>query len=229
MRKTKLLYKIITSCLAMLLLSACAEKTIQIESIVLSKNTVEIKIDETINLTATVIPLTATESYVWKSADESIVSIDCNGVITPVSVGETNVMAITSSGKSSVCRVIVSQQSAISKLNGEERKVFDYLTETMLESFYDSSSAQVRRAYYLSSVDNRSLDEELNLIVAITAKNQMGGISEELYGIFTISGKTMYMKCGSSPDLSQPIPENVMNCSKINAALEEYYKYNSTY
>ena len=78
---------------ASLLLCACGEEktestappeveAVKIESIILSKNEAELKEGESVTLSAVVAPENTTESYRWKSADESVATVDENGVVT---------------------------------------------------------------------------------------------------------------------------------------------------
>ena len=80
-----------------LLLCSCGE--VKIESITLSKNAAELKEGESVTLSAVVAPENTTESYGWKSADESVATVDENGVVTAVAPGNTNILAVSESGK----------------------------------------------------------------------------------------------------------------------------------
>lgn len=80
------------------------------ESITLNKTSASLKVTETIQLTATVSPSTATNKAVtWKSSNESIATVDANGKVTAVSVGEATITATTTDGsnKSATCKIIV--------------------------------------------------------------------------------------------------------------------------
>ncbi|TPV33374.1 T9SS type A sorting domain-containing protein [Paucihalobacter ruber] len=61
---------------------------IALESIAVTPNTAEIQIPNTIALTATFTPSNATnQTGTWKSSNESIATVDGNGLVTPVSPG----------------------------------------------------------------------------------------------------------------------------------------------
>ncbi|MDE6317604.1 MAG: Ig-like domain-containing protein [Muribaculaceae bacterium] len=58
-----------------------------------------LKVSETVQLKATILPETSTDkSVIWNSADENIVTVDENGLVTAVSEGYTVVTATTSNG-----------------------------------------------------------------------------------------------------------------------------------
>ncbi len=64
------------------------------ESIVLSKTETTITVDDYEILTATVLPAeTYNKSVTWTSADESIASVDVNGVVSAISEGTTTITA----------------------------------------------------------------------------------------------------------------------------------------
>ncbi|MBQ8738011.1 MAG: leucine-rich repeat protein [Clostridia bacterium] len=76
-------------------------------SISLNMNTVSMKIGESVDLTATILPSNATNKEItWISSNTSIARID-EGVITAVSSGTATITAITENGKEATCVVTV--------------------------------------------------------------------------------------------------------------------------
>ncbi len=77
------------------------------ESIEMAES-VEMRIGEAVTLTATVLPENTTDkSLTWTSSDETIATVDANGMITAVALGATEIKATTANGKSGVCTVTV--------------------------------------------------------------------------------------------------------------------------
>ncbi len=77
-------------------------REIYVESITLNIESATIEVGETVQLIATVLPENASDrSYVWESGDENIATIDENGLVTAVSVGETLILAKTNRGSAS--------------------------------------------------------------------------------------------------------------------------------
>jgi len=69
------------------------------ESIVLNRSNVEFKVGESLQLTATVSPATTTyKSLRWESSNSDVVTVDGDGNITAVSLGEAVVSAFTTDG-----------------------------------------------------------------------------------------------------------------------------------
>ena len=80
------------------------------ESITLNMTEASLKVDETTTLTATVLPETATnKSVTWTSSNEAVATVDANGVVTAVALGEAIITATTTDGSdlSASCKVTV--------------------------------------------------------------------------------------------------------------------------
>ena len=200
-----------------LLLCSCGE--VKIESITLSKNAAELKEGESVTLSAVVAPENATERYGWKSADEGVATVDENGVVTAVAPGNTNILAVSESGKTAACSVTVAAPTAYEQLNDAERELFDYMTGAMLKSFYNASAVRIRKIY-----NSASSDTVQAIIVDLEGTNRLGGTTYDLFGILHVGDTIVALPCGDGEiDLSQPMPTDVMDPAKINAALAEYW------
>lgn len=85
-----------------------------VESIVLNRTSASLKVKETLNLTARVIPETATDkTVVWTSADESIATVTQTGLVTAMSEGNTVIKATAQDGSevSAQCTLSVTATS----------------------------------------------------------------------------------------------------------------------
>ena len=94
-------------------LSATCKVTVEptlAESITLSQTEISLKTTETATLVATILPeLTTNKTVAWKSSDESIATVDTNGLVTAIAVGEAIITATTNDGSnlSASCKVTV--------------------------------------------------------------------------------------------------------------------------
>ena len=74
----------------------------------LSQETAEIRVGETLQLTATVKPDNATNKTVrWSSGDTEIATVDANGLVTGLKTGEVSIFAITADNRGATCGVTV--------------------------------------------------------------------------------------------------------------------------
>lgn len=145
--------------------------------------------------------------------------MDENGVVTAVAPGNTNILAVSESGKTAACSVTVAAPTAYELLNDAERELFDYMTGTMLKSFYNASAVRIRKIY-----NSASSDTVQAIIVDLEGTNRLGGTTYDLFGIFHVGDTIVALPCGDREiDLSQPMPTDVMDPAKINAALAEYW------
>lgn len=92
--------------------ATCKVTVVPIEatSVTLNKTSMELKIGESGQLSATVSPDNATDKKVtWSSSDKSIATVDANGKVTSVSAGTATITA-TSGKKTATCKVTVSKK-----------------------------------------------------------------------------------------------------------------------
>ncbi|OZG53569.1 Bacterial Ig-like domain (group 2) [Pseudoscardovia radai] len=87
-------------------------KTVAVESVSVSPATVGVKVGAATRLTATVLPANATDqSLTWISDNQSVATVDANGVVTGVKEGTAKITAFTKNGVSGEATVTVSAVS----------------------------------------------------------------------------------------------------------------------
>ena len=85
---------------------------IPVSSITLDKNSLELMVGDSAQLTATISPSNATAPAVyWKSEDKSIVTVDQDGKISALAEGSTTVTAYSSNGLGASCVVTVKEKT----------------------------------------------------------------------------------------------------------------------
>ena len=83
-------------------------KYIEIEGIMLSANNIRLYVGDNYTLYASMVPDTATRTdFRWNWSDDSVVSMDSNGVVTAKKIGKATITATTHNGKNAVCEVEV--------------------------------------------------------------------------------------------------------------------------
>ncbi len=74
----------------------------------LTLTTKELKINETVQLTAKVEPSDANQNVIWSSSQESVATVDVNGLVTAVSEGKATITVTTEDGgKTATCEITV--------------------------------------------------------------------------------------------------------------------------
>lgn len=74
------------------------KKANTIESVEFSKEVITLNVGDTHTLNAKVIPNDLKENLIWLSEDESIATVDQNGVVNAVAAGNTRIVAVSYSG-----------------------------------------------------------------------------------------------------------------------------------
>lgn len=81
--------------------------TIEVESVDLDKDTLDLIVGETTALTASISPVNATNKRVnWESSDSEVASVSSSGTVTALHAGTATITA-TASGKSASCTITV--------------------------------------------------------------------------------------------------------------------------
>lgn len=86
------------------------KKVVPVSGITIDKESLKMKVGETYHLTAKVSPEDATDkSVVWKSEDESIATVDQEGLVTAVKGGSETMITATSGEFSASCAVTIEE------------------------------------------------------------------------------------------------------------------------
>ena len=201
---------------------AKATVTVQViepTAIFMSMENMEIKIDESVQLSYILMPDSASDyGITWKSANPSIATVDENGNVTAVSDGITTIICGAANGQIASCSVTVLPPSAIEQLNEREKKLFDYMVKTWLSSFYNAPAVRIRNLYW----GGGNSESVLSVIADIQGMNRLGGYTYKYYGIILTEKGCLALEA-PAPDLSKPMKADEMDYTKINAALEEYW------
>ena len=93
---------------------------VAVTALTLSKDSVSVKPEGTVQLTAAVSPENATEKVLWYSENFKIATVGQDGVITGVKNGETTIHALTLSGQDVSCPVTVEESGPITSTEPAE-------------------------------------------------------------------------------------------------------------
>ena len=83
-----------------------------VSGLTIDKDELKLTVGNSFRLTATVLPENATEKgVVWESKDESVATVDQEGLVSAVKEGSTQIIASTANGNfSAVCNVIIEKE-----------------------------------------------------------------------------------------------------------------------
>ena len=186
------------------------ETKVDVTNITMSKSRLELEPGESISLTATVFPDNATDKNItWQSGNESVATV-VNGYVYAVGDGNKDIFATATNGIFAKCTVTVTTPSAYSKLNADEKGVFDALINN-LSYFVNPASVKIL------AVKNHSWDAyDYKYFATVSASNEMGGTVSKNVG-FSKNG------IGGFTNSITIQTDNCFNTAKINAALDEYF------
>ena len=139
-------------------------------SITLDKSEISLEAKETDTLVATVLPELATEKSVeWSSSDESIATVDANGVVTAIAVGEATITATTVDGSnlSATCKVTVIPTLATSiTLDKTEISLETKETDTLVATIFPELATE-KSVEWLSSDESIAIVDANGVVTAI--------------------------------------------------------------
>ena len=139
-------------------------------SIALNQTTATLKATETITLVATVLPENATDkSVTWKSSNEAAATVDANGLVTAIAVGEATITATTADGSnlSASCKVTVIPTLAESiTLDKIETSLEATETATLIAIILPDNTS-VKTVVWTSSDEDVAVVDENGVVTAI--------------------------------------------------------------
>ena len=168
-----------------------------VTGISLSKTSAAIELGDTLQLTATVNPSSANnKTLLWSSSDESIASVDDNGLITANAVGTATITAAATdgSGVKATCKITVQKTKTICETVDELESAHPYANKSDFQWVYTLAGAE----NLLVTFDERTATEEGCDYIYIYDKdgNQVGSYSgTELAGkTITVPGDTVTIR-----------------------------------
>ena len=162
------------------------DKEVDAVSIELNKTTVSLKVTETVQLTATILPETTSDKTVtWTSSDSHIATVNTKGLVTAVSVGTATITATSSNGLTASCNVSVTEISPSSiELNIKDMVLFvgqrePIQAKVLPEDTTDKSVTWSSSDTSIVSVDETGLVTAINVGNAVVTATTGNGLSAE--------------------------------------------------
>ena len=203
---------VITACTSNGLSTSCTVKVQTLpQSITLSQGSLYLKAGDTAALTATVYPCDAKDRTVlWSSSDTSVATV-VNGKVTAKKAGTATITAMTSNGKTAVCKVTVKKDKVLPK------GVFlTYSTLKMSVNDVRTLSATINP----SDADDKTLvwtSSDTSVATVVNGKVTAKKIGKAVITVTTSNGKTA--KCNVTVEKAEILPDYVSTYQKkVNMA-----------
>ena len=181
--------------------------TVPIEQIIFADNNIQITEKSTNNkIKYTLLPEDASDYGIkWTSADNSVASINENGLVTANVVGKTTIIATTENGVTAQCSLEVVSKSAYDQLSRHE-KAFVNAILPIMSNFKNPASVRFTSIHGLGDYWQ----------FEASAQNGFGGNTISSYSYFSSSGLLL--------DTTTPFV-NEMNTDLVTQAVHEKLGY----
>ena len=196
-----------------------SEQTNPIESIKFNKSSLTLEVGKSEQLKVTINPSNATDKKItWSSSNESIVTVDENGNVKAIKVGNAEVTATTSNGKSTICsaKVVGDDVNILNNycvLKANEDSTFKFYQDA---GHSNGKKPNLQYTQYIQGQNFKwqesSIDNEISITkdstILLKGDNPNGwDVYDETGGIWTQNGNIL-------------IKGNVSLSGKINALLD---------
>ncbi len=132
---------------------------IAVSSVTLSAQTLELKVEEISQLSATVLPDTATYMTVtWSSSDATVATVDFDGNVTAIKAGTATITA-TADGVSATCQIKVVVPVTSVQLNKTEISIKVSEAEILEANVFPSNATNKTVTWSSNSPDVASVDD----------------------------------------------------------------------
>lgn len=141
------------------------------ESITLNKTSLEMELDETAQLTATVLPEDAENKEVsWSSSDSKIATVDANGLVTAVAAGKATVTASCGNITADCAVTVNGRKSESITLDKESITLFEGETEQLTATVLPAD-AEDKTVTWTSSDNSVATVDGNGLVTAVAEGN----------------------------------------------------------
>ena len=156
--------------------TASSSGSIAVTGVALNKLNETISVGESLQLSATVLPSTATNKKVtWKSGNEAIATVTSSGLVKGVGAGETTITVTTADGgKTATCKITVRENQARVELSKNSIKLEKKsATETLTATVYKADGTIDSSAYvsYKSSNTGVAIVSSTGVVTAVANGN----------------------------------------------------------
>ncbi len=176
-------------------------KIIDATEILLNASNVELKVGESVTLSATVLPEDTTDkTLVWTSSNEEVATVDANGNVTAIALGEATITATCGNASASCMVTVVPTPVESITLSNSSLSLTEGETAT-LTAIVSPSDATDKTVVWASSDDS---------VAAVSSEGQVTAIKE---GSATI---TVNSSNGLTADCLVTVNANIISVNAIS-------------
>lgn len=193
-------------------------KTIDIERLTLNVLEAEILEGETVQLTAVVEPENATDKTVtWSSSDNTIATVNANGLVTGIYPGKVTIAATTANGLTATCDVTILSKVTASgvTLNIDEVEIFEGETLQLAATIEPENAIDYTITWSSSDVDIAVVDSD-GLVTGI-------GVGTAIIRVSISEAPSIFDECvvtvSNDPAGIYDISEDGLNVRIVNRAI----------
>lgn len=160
---------------------------IKVTEISLNETAKTIAVDETLQLTATILPKEAVnKNVIWTSSDTSVAEVDDNGLVKALSAGNTTITATTEDGGlTATCEITVTVPVTGISLNKQETSMYVGDTEQLVATIMPENATNKNVTWLSDKTDIVTVSED-GLITGISEGKAVVSVTTE-DGSFTAS------------------------------------------
>ena len=200
---------------------------VAVEKVIINKTFEEMRVNNTIDLKATIVPSNATNKAVtWTSSNSKVATVDKNGKVTAVSVGKAIITAKSNNGKTADCIIEVVipltklevNYESLALLKGESATLKLTITpsnatnKTITWTSSNSKVATVDKNGKVIAIGNGSAIITAESYKGLTTKTYVNVVDEVLIREILLDKTRLNMTEGNSATLNVTItPNNVKN------------------
>ncbi len=134
------------------------------ESIALDREFAQLKVGETFTLTATVLPEDATDkAVIWSSSDESVATVDANGKVTALALGNATITASCGEATATCAVTVVATEVESIQIDQEDMTVRLGEMSQLTVTVYPDDATDKRVEWSSSATDVATVDNDGNV------------------------------------------------------------------
>ncbi len=155
-------------------------------TLVLSTSLIQLKVGQSKKISATTLPTTLNQSMTWYSSNNSVATVDANGVVTINSAGSTTIAVVNSYGKTATVKVYGTYEDVSPETTAKEYALIAEFSEEKLKQIDEHLKSYIEYAGETASGISKNRAKVLAAAYFLVynpyskVAYQMGGVHERV-------------------------------------------------